>query len=157
MLSVAVGWHIYAATGNPFDLALVGLMQILPIAGLFIISGWVIDNLQRKHVLVVCALLQGSVLLGLASSLGDGEFDRLVVFGLIFLNGMSRAFFSPAIESTLPGIVSRDDLSTGSRNHQHNLDGRQCGWPVCRRLSDCLAGYRYLPAPGIALFSSPGS
>lgn len=111
MLSVAVGWHIYAATGNPFDLALVGLMQILPIAGLFIFSGWVIDNLQRKHVLVVCALVQGSVLLGLAASLGSGELDRLVVFGLIFLNGMSRAFYSPAMESTLPGIVSREYLS----------------------------------------------
>ena len=44
MLSVAVGWHIYEATGNPFDLALVGLMQILPIAGLFLVSGWVVDS-----------------------------------------------------------------------------------------------------------------
>ena len=96
---------------TPFDLALVGLMQILPIAGLFILSGWVIDNLQRKHVLVVCAVLQGCVLLGLAGSLGGGDLDRLVVFGLLFLNGMSRAFYSPAMESTLPGIVSRDELS----------------------------------------------
>ena len=52
MLSVAVGWHIYQATGNPFDLALVGLMQIIPIAGLFIVSGWVVDHLQRKYILV---------------------------------------------------------------------------------------------------------
>ena len=40
MLSVAVGWHVYAATGNPFDLALIGLMQILPVASLFIVTGW---------------------------------------------------------------------------------------------------------------------
>lgn len=111
MLSVAVGWHIYAATGNPFDLALVGLMQILPVAGLFIISGWVVDNLQRKHVVIACALLQGLVLVGLAASLGAGEIDRFNVFGLLFLNGMSRAFFMPAIESILPGIVSQQDLS----------------------------------------------
>ena len=48
MLTVAVGWHLYERTGNPFDLALVGLMQILPIAGLFIVSGWVIDHVRRK-------------------------------------------------------------------------------------------------------------
>ena len=54
MLSVAVGWHIYQATGNPFDLALVGLMQILPIAGLFIVAGWVADNFSRNRVLVAC-------------------------------------------------------------------------------------------------------
>lgn len=111
MLSVAVGWHIYAATGDPFDLALVGLMQILPIAGLFIFSGWVVDNLQRKHILIACAVLQGLVLLGLSVSFNSGEFDRLTVFGLLFLKGVTRAFYSPAVESILPGIVSRENLS----------------------------------------------
>jgi len=111
MLSVAVGWHIYAATGNPFDLALVGLMQILPIAGLFIVSGWVVDNLQRKHVMIACAMLEGLVLVGLAVSFSSGEFNRVIVFGLLFLNGIARAFYMPAVESILPGIVSREDLS----------------------------------------------
>ena len=66
MLSVAVGWHIYEATGNPFDLALVGLMQILPVMGLFIFTGWVLDNIQRKYILIACTVLQGLVLVGLA-------------------------------------------------------------------------------------------
>lgn len=110
MLSVAVGWHIYEATGNPFDLALVGLMQILPIAGLFIVSGWVVDNLQRKHVLIACTLLQGGVLLGLSASLGGDEFDRVAIFGLLFLNGVARAFHMPASQALLPGIVAQEDL-----------------------------------------------
>jgi MFS family permease len=109
MLSVAVGWHIYEATGNPFDLALVGLMQILPIASLFIVSGWVVDNLQRKHVLIACAALQGLVLLGLAYSLG-GEFERVTVFGLLLLNGVARAFYMPAVQAILPGIVPHESL-----------------------------------------------
>ena len=29
-LSVAVGWHIYEHSGDPMDLAIVGLMQIIP-------------------------------------------------------------------------------------------------------------------------------
>ena len=111
MLSVAVGWHIYQATGNPFDLALVGLMQILPIAGLFIVSGWVVDNLQRKYVAIACTLLQGLVLVGLSASLGGGEMNRLAVFSLLFLNGAARAFYMPATQSILPGIVSHEDLS----------------------------------------------
>ncbi|MEM9172172.1 MAG: MFS transporter [Pseudomonadota bacterium] len=111
MLSVAVGWHIYAATGNPFDLALVGAMQILPIAGLFIVSGWVIDSVQRKLILVACAVLQGIVLLGLALSLASPEFSRLTVFGLLFINGIARAFQMPARQSVLPGIVTDAYLS----------------------------------------------
>ena len=110
MLSVAVGWHIYEATGNPFDLALVGLVQILPIAGLFIVSGWVIDNLQRKYVLIACTVLQGLVLLGLAASLGSDEFDRFSVFGLLLLMGVARAFYMPAVQAILPGIVPHDGL-----------------------------------------------
>ena len=110
MLSVAVGWHIYEATGNPFDLALVGLVQILPIAGLFIVSGWVIDNLQRKYVLIACTVLQGLVLLGLAASLGGDEFNRIPVFGLLLVMGVARSFYMPAVQAILPGIVPEDGL-----------------------------------------------
>jgi MFS family permease len=111
MLSVAVGWHIYQATGNPFDLALVGLMQILPIAGLFIVSGWVIDNLQRKYVAIACTVLQGLVLLGLSASFGGNELNRLAIYSLLFLNGAARAFYMPATQSILPGITEKEDLS----------------------------------------------
>jgi MFS family permease len=110
MLSVAVGWHIYQATGNPFDLALVGLMQILPIIGLFIPAGWVVDNFSRKRILVVCTLLQGAVYLGLAFTLEGESIDRAATFGLLLLNGVARVFFSPAMQSILPKIVKSDYL-----------------------------------------------
>lgn len=111
MLSVAVGWHIYQATGDPFDLALVGLMQILPIAGLFMVSGWVVDNLQRKYVAIAACVLEGLVLLGLAASFSSDELNRLAVYSLLFLNGVARAFHMPATQSMLPGIVSKEGLS----------------------------------------------
>lgn len=110
MLSVAVGWHIYQATGNPFDLALVGLMQILPIIGLFIPAGWVVDNFSRNRVLVACTILQGAVYLGLAFTLEGQTIDRAATFGLLFLNGVARVFFSPAMQSILPKIVDPEQL-----------------------------------------------
>ena len=111
MLPVAIGWHLYARTGDPFDLALVGLVQILPVCGLFIVSGWVIDNVQRKHILVACAVLQGMVLIGLTSALNVGQFTRVGVLSLLFINGVARAFSLPAGQSILPGIVTQDYLS----------------------------------------------
>lgn len=111
MLSVAVGWHIYQATGNPFDLALVGLMQILPIVGLFMPAGWVVDNFPRNRVLVACTVLQGLTYLGLASSLAGDSIDRTATFALLFLNGVARVFFSPAMQSTLPKIVKAQHLT----------------------------------------------
>ena len=37
MVAVALGWHLYEASGDPFDLALVGLIFVLPIFILHII------------------------------------------------------------------------------------------------------------------------
>ncbi len=111
MLSVAVGWHIYQATGNPFDLALVGLMQVLPIIGLFILAGWVVDNFPRNRVLFACAVLQGVAYLGLVVSIDGEALNKAAVFSLLFLIGVARVFFGPAMQSTLPKIVKQEDLT----------------------------------------------
>ncbi len=111
ILSVAVGWHIYQATGDPFDLALVGLVQIVPIAGLFMISGWVVDNFPRNRILVGCTILQGMIFFGLGLSFGQEDFNKTAIFMLLFLNGVGRAFFGPALQATLPKIVERRLLS----------------------------------------------
>lgn len=111
MLSVAIGWHLYQASGDPFDLALVGLMQILPMLGLFIITGWAVDRFSRKHILLLCSAVEIAVFVGLAVSLAAGEINRLVVFSLLFLHGAARAFFSPALQAILPNIVPGASLS----------------------------------------------
>lgn len=111
VLSVTIGWHLYQATGDPFDLALVGLMQILPIVALFIVTGWVVDNFSRKYVLLSCAVLQCCVFLGLALALDNGVQNKATVFALLFANGCARAFQGPALQAVLPNIVSREHLS----------------------------------------------
>ena len=92
MLSVAIGYHIYLLTGNPFDLALVGLMQIVPMILLFIFSGWAVDHFPRKKILISCAFVEAIVYVGLAISMNNDELNRLVIFSLIFLHGCARAF-----------------------------------------------------------------
>ena len=111
MLSVTIGWHLYQHSGNPFDLALVGLMQILPMLGLFILTGWVIDHFSRKTILVICAILDTVVFAGLALSMQQGDFNKIAIFSLLFLHGCSQAFYSPALQAVLPNIVSRELLS----------------------------------------------
>ncbi len=111
MLTVAIGWHLYQLTGDAFDLALVGLVQIVPILLLFMVSGWVIDHFSRKKILVVCALAETVILLLLAVAMQPEAFDKLVVFGLLFLHGCVRAFIGPAQQAILPNIVSREALA----------------------------------------------
>ncbi len=113
MLSVAIGWHMYELSGDPFDLALVGLVQIIPLLALFVVSGWVVDNLSRRLVLAVCSAADIVVLLGIALVMNNG-FDpqeKGLVFALLFLHGCCRAFLGPAQQAILPNIVSREHLS----------------------------------------------
>ncbi len=111
MLTVAIGWHLYQLSGDPFDLALVGLVQIVPILLLFMLSGWVIDHFSRQRILVICALVETVIMLLLASAMQTQAFDKTLIFGLLFLHGCMRAFFSPAQQAILPNIVSRAALA----------------------------------------------
>ena len=111
MLSVALGWHLYLYSNNPFDLALVGLLQITPMLLLFIVSGWVVDHFPRKLILVLCALLEACIYLGLAFSMNEGELNKPMIFTLVFIHGTVRAFYAPASSAILPNIVSKDFLS----------------------------------------------
>lgn len=110
MLSVAIGWHLYATSGNAFDLALVGLMQVLPMLGLFIVTGWAVDHFPRKQMLLWCSVAEIAVFCGLALSLTGGEINRPVLFSLLFAHGCARAFYSPAMQAILPNIVTAPAL-----------------------------------------------
>ena len=111
ILSVTIGWHLYQATRDPFDLALVGLMQVLPMLLLLPFTGWVLDHYSRKRVLILCSALQLVVFTFLAASLFDGEVNKYLVFCLIFANGSMLAFISPAMQAALPNIVGEQRLS----------------------------------------------
>src|SRR5450432_4553506 len=54
MQGVAVGWQIYALTGQALNLGLVGLAQFLPAFLCSPFAGHAADRFDRRVVLVVC-------------------------------------------------------------------------------------------------------
>ncbi len=111
MLSVAIGWHIYKLTGDPFDLALIGLVQVTPILSLFIFTGWVVDNFPRKTILILCGLVETCTLISMAIVMHTDTINVNYIFALLFVHGCTRAFLSPAQQAILPNIVSEEALS----------------------------------------------
>ncbi|MGA8277195.1 MAG: MFS transporter [Rhodanobacteraceae bacterium] len=105
MLSVAVGWQIYALTGRAFDLGLVGLVQFVPSLLLALPGGHIADQFDRRRVVMLCQLLEwiAIALLAIGSALGRlGEVHILV---LIFLIGVAKAVEFPTRVSMVPGLV----------------------------------------------------
>src|SRR5688572_3989671 len=58
MQSVAVGWQVYALTGDPLDLGLIGLAQFVPFVVLVLPAGHVADRLHRQRILSLCYALE---------------------------------------------------------------------------------------------------
>ena len=109
-LSVAVGWHIYEHSGNPMDLAIVGLMQIIPTFLFFFASGWIVDSFSRKHLLILCATAEALVMAGLSLVMLAGVLNLAFVFGLLFCHGSIRAIYFPATQAIVPNLVPETQL-----------------------------------------------
>ena len=108
MITVAIGWQIYALTKSPFYLGLVGLIQFLPMLLLTFVSGFVADRFDRRRIVAICQAFEGLgfILLALANYQGwvTKEFI-LIIAGLI---GTVHAFQGPPMQSLLPNIVPRE-------------------------------------------------
>jgi len=54
MQNVAVGWQVYAITGNALDLGFIGLAQFAPFVALVLVAGQVADHFNRRAIIIVC-------------------------------------------------------------------------------------------------------
>lgn len=110
MLSVAVGWQIYAITGQALALGFSGLAFFLPGFFLALVGGHVADKYDRRGILVICnfgVVLASAALLVMALL----HVERLsAIYGVLALLGGIRAFSGPAGQALLPNLVERQDL-----------------------------------------------
>lgn len=111
IMAVAIAWHLYERTGNPFDLALVGLFQIAPVYLLFPVTGWAVDHISRSKILIAGTVMQFLVALGIALLMLDADFTKWWLLLLLSLHGCGKAFMSPALQATLPNLVKPHQLN----------------------------------------------
>ena len=163
MLIVALGWHLYEITGDPWSLALVGLMQIIPVYVFFFVSGYVIDRFPRVWVVRACALVEALAVLGIAQILTQEDPDLLTLYGLVFVHGAGRAFHGPALHAIVPNIVPREVLDRAIAMSSTSWNAASIVGPVVagylillldRRIYDVIAlasaatliGYLFIPS-----------
>ena len=111
MLAVAVGWQVYALTRDPLALGLVGLSEFLPFILLVLIGGHAADHAARRAI--VCCAYSGQILCAIAlllMSLYRGPHIWMIYLTLSVF-GATRAFWGPAMQAMLPGLVSREQFA----------------------------------------------
>ncbi|HWF39379.1 MAG TPA: MFS transporter [Candidatus Acidoferrales bacterium] len=132
MQSVAVGWQVYDITKKPLDLGLIGLAQFTPSFLLFLVSGQVTDRVDRKKLLFFCyfgfAICSGLLLLIALRA----PHNVLLIYGVVVLSGVVRAFNGPVSRAILPQLIPEEHFAnavawSSSANQSANILGPSIG------------------------------
>ncbi len=114
MQFIVIEWEVYSLTKDPLSLGIIGLMEVIPAVSLALFAGHVVDQKEKKGLLVKCILGFSAISLGLfALTLPDISSSlpkNTVLYGiyfLVFLGGIVRAFLGPTIFSLLALIVPK--------------------------------------------------
>lgn len=105
MLAVAVGQYVYEATHSPLHLGTIGLALFLPRVCFVLFIGHAADRFDRRHIIVVCRLVQCAATVALIAISWWHIGGLLFLYGLLFIMGTANAFDSPASQSFVPDIV----------------------------------------------------
>jgi MFS family permease len=109
MQNVAVGWLVYDLTRDPLALGLVGLASFLPAIALALVTGHVADRADRRSIIVACYVLTTLTALGLLACAWM-RAPVWVIYLLVLVFGLGRAFANPAGQALLPGLVPPGEL-----------------------------------------------
>lgn len=115
IVAVTVGWHIYAVTGNPWMLGLVGLAEVLPYFCVAPFAGYLVDHLPRRRLGMVAAA--GLAITPLLLALIVLEIVRgsiWLIYLPIVLTGMVRAFLGPVYNALFARVLPRSQYARGA-------------------------------------------
>ena len=108
--ATVVGKLVYDLTGSKLDLGFLGLAQFAPALILVLLTGAVADRFDRRRVLAIGALGEGTVSLGLAWYAGTHPSSIAPIVGLVLVFGMAQAFGAPAVRSLPADLVAAEDV-----------------------------------------------
>ncbi|MBL7742747.1 MAG: MFS transporter [Chitinophagaceae bacterium] len=125
MMSTLVGWWVLELTNDPFAIGLVGLSEFVPAFAFALYAGHVIDNSERKKMIlkgVFAYLLFALCLLLFSTKLTSDHFSNqyiaIGIYVVIFGTGIARAFTGPSFSSLLAMIVPRQYLQNATTWNQ---------------------------------------
>lgn len=112
MQSVAVGWQVYAITGDVLDLGLIGLAQFAPFVILVLPAGQVADRFERRRIIGVCFFLQLACALFLFGFSLTAQSTTWPVFASLVVFGTARAFMMPASQAIVMNLVPAESFKS---------------------------------------------
>lgn len=147
MLSVAVGWQIYAITGRAFDLGLIGLVQFVPSVLLALPAGHVADQYERRRVVLLGQVMEWTAIVLLAVLTLTHRIHEIGILLLVFAIGVAKAFESPSMSSLLPALVPPAILPRA-------VAASGSAFQMAMILGPAVGGLLYVAGPGVVYLAA---
>lgn len=121
MQFVIIEWEVYRITKSALSLGIIGLMEIIPAVAMALFAGHIVDQKEKKGLLLKCILGFSVISFGLflitwpviVAGLPTSTILYVVYF-LVFLGGIVRSFLGPTIFSLLALIVPKKAYSNAA-------------------------------------------
>ena len=114
MQFVIIEWEVYSLTKDPLSLGIIGLMEIIPAISMALFAGHIVDQSEKKTLLIKCifgfsVVSLGLYLVTLPSVQTSFSVNGILymVYALVFLGGLVRSFIGPTVFSLLSLIVPK--------------------------------------------------
>ncbi|AOC95055.1 Enterobactin exporter EntS [Flavobacterium anhuiense] len=114
MQFIVIEWEVYSLTKNPLSLGIIGLMEVIPAVGMALFAGHIVDQKEKKGLLVKCILGFSIISFGLFlltwPKVVVGWSSNVIlysIYALVFFGGLVRAFMGPTIFSLLSLIIPK--------------------------------------------------
>lgn len=141
MQFIVIEWQVYSLTKDPLSLGIIGLMEVIPAVGMALFAGHVVDQKEKRNLLIKCILGFSVISLGLFF-LSDPTLETSIssknilyaIYFLVFLGGLVRAFLGPTIFSLIALIVPK-------KIYPNAATWSSSTWQMASVLGPALAGF----------------
>jgi MFS family permease len=151
---VVIGWQTYDVARRTMppgeaalQLGLIGLIQFAPLLLLTLVTGLVIDRVDRRWIARSTILLETACAVALAVLTLQGHITLHALFAVAALLGVSRAFAQPALQALSPNLVPREILPAA-------IAMSSIAWQVGAVLGPPMGGYLYAIGAGMPYVGS---
>ncbi len=141
MQFIVIEWQVYSMTKDPLSLGIIGLMEIIPAVSIALFAGHVVDQKEKRNLLIKCILgfsvISFGLLLTSLPSVSEQFSSKTILYTiyiLVFLGGIVRAFIGPTIFSLIALIVPK-------KIYPNAATWSSSTWQMASVLGPALAGF----------------
>ncbi len=149
-MMLIIGWQTYniardsgmSVAESSGQLALIGLLQFLPLFVLTPFSGWAADHFDRRNIARLTMLAQLGCAATLAFLTWHGDLSLAWLYGVAIVLGVVRAFNGPALSALAPNLVPKTILPNA-------IALSSIAWQVGMIVGPAIGGYTYAILPAL--------